>query len=299
MGTGNKGRGVSGKTITVFLTEGDPQGTRIARIGGWTGIGVASSRHALTTLLKRPEAQKAGLYILAGVDPDDVSVERVYIGQSEPATTRLAQHEKSKDFWSRAVVFTSADESLTRGHLEYLEARVIEMAHASNKAFVENKTKPVRALPEHERVVMEDFLDEMQVLLPVLGFSFLRYEAEPGDIEPVRFVMRDSGTEAYAIESGEDFIVLAGSTARKIPTPSFAGGAREKRQRLIESGVLVDSDDTDLYVFSKDTPFSSTSAAADVVAAASRNGRTSWKHEESGLTYAEWTERQVSEALNE
>lgn len=51
------------------------------------------------------------------------------------------------------------------------------------------------------------------------------------------------------------------------------------------NSILTDSATANLYAFKEDYPFTSQSAAADVVAGASRNGRTFWKHKESGLTY--------------
>ena len=75
--------------------------------------------------------------------------------------------ESDKEFWNREVLFTSKDNSLTRGRLEYLEARLIQMAHKSHKADVVNRNDPVPILPEHERAVMDEFLEQMQLLIKV------------------------------------------------------------------------------------------------------------------------------------
>lgn len=47
--------------------------------------------------------------------------------------------------------------------------------------------------------------------------------------------------------------------------------------------------------FTEDVAFSSPSAAAQAVMASSRNGRTDWKTEQTGHTYAAWQEAQIAD----
>ena len=62
---------------------------------------------------------------------------------------------------------------------------------------------------------MEFFLGQVQMILPVLGFNFLQPRpahdlGAPAADRSHRFVMRDVGTSASAVESGGEFIVLKG-----------------------------------------------------------------------------------------
>jgi hypothetical protein len=62
----------------------------------------------------------------------------------------------------------------------------------------------------------------------------------------------------------------------------------------VDQGKLAPQDDK-LFAFTEDVEFSSPSAAATVVAAANRNGRTTWRLDD-GRTYADWKQVQVETA---
>ena len=51
----------------------------------------------------------------------------VYIGEAETIRNRLVSH-KAKEFWVQAVAFASKDENLSKGHIKYLEGRLISQA---------------------------------------------------------------------------------------------------------------------------------------------------------------------------
>jgi type I restriction enzyme, R subunit len=147
---------------------------------------------------------------------------------------------------------------------------------------------------------MEYFLDQLQMILPVLGFQFLQPklelsvapEAQHQDLE--RLVMRDAGTDARAIEANGEFVVLKGSTARKQGTKSW-DSYKDLREQLVADGLLQDSPQTDFFQFVENVPFTSPSAAAAVVAASNRNGRLTWKLERTGQTYAEWQQAKLDD----
>lgn len=56
-----------------------------------------------------------------------------------------------------------------------------------------------------------------------------------------RFVMKEGDKQATAIESGVEFVVLAGSRARKSGAPSWMS-YRGRRDAPLASGKLADSD---------------------------------------------------------
>jgi hypothetical protein len=147
---------------------------------------------------------------------------------------------------------------------------------------------------------MEYFFEQMQMVMPVLGFQFLQPKptyAQATDVQATvpRFVMRDAGTEAHAAEINGEFVVLKGSTARKQPRKSW-DSYRELHAQLVKDGILVDGPDPLYYEFAENTSFASPSAAATVVAAANRGGRLAWKLETTGQTYAEWQDAKLAQA---
>src|SRR6185369_1318241 len=108
----------------------------------------------------------------------------VYVGEGDQVKTRLAAHDadEAREFFTRAVLIVSKDENLTKAHGRYLESRIIAAIRDAGRAKLHNGTEPpFKGLPEPEIADMERVLDEIEVLLPVLGFDVLqpmRHEAE-------------------------------------------------------------------------------------------------------------------------
>ena len=307
-----------GKSVRLFLAEGTASGLTTAEIMNWTGHVLAGSRSGLPAFMKRPELVRTGVYFLSGPDPADPDTLQLYIGESDNVKNRLTQHnnskDTSKDFWERTCVVTSKDQNITKAHARYLEARLIAIANAVDIAKVANGTAPsLPELPEADTADMEFFVEQVRLILPVLGFDFLRqHKAIPrtitdaadaptdSEVAPLfRLVMERRGIDASAREIDGEFVVLAGSdVATKWSGKDLDYTYAKLHAKLIESKKLVQGGNGHLR-FSEDVPFRSPSAASSVVLGRTDNGRASWKVSDSNLTYADWHSRKVSEAASE
>ena len=106
------------------------------------------------------------------------------------------------------------------------------------------------------------------------------------------FVLNEIGVTAQVRVTEGVFIVLPGSIARRISTPSWHPRNRRRREELIKKGALVeDAEDPQQYRFVEEVSFFSPSAAASLILARETKGRTVWKHRQTGQTYAEWTQQ--------
>ena len=302
---------MKGKTIRIFLVEGTPNSILTAEIINWTGKVIVSPRSQLPELATRTEAKRTGVYILAGDDPQNPLKERIYIGESDSVFKRLTEHNKddNKDFWTRSVLIISKDENLTKSHIRYLESKLIQLAQQAKRGTLDNNTAPgIPPLPESDTADMEFFLSQVQMLLPVLGFSFALPAPKPipadefidldnnikPQISPI-FYMKASGAEAKAQEIDGEFIVLKNSTARKESVESLPQRNRELRQQLVEEGKLINNQN-ETYLFQENVSFKSPSAAAATIAGGSYNGRTAWKVIETDKTYKEWQQTEIEKA---
>ena len=204
-----------GRTIRIYLVDGIPAGVLTAEIINWTGKVVVAPRSQLSALAKRDEVKRTGVYCLVGPDPNIPNKESIYIGEGDNVWSRLLNHDKdeSKDFWNRVVFVTSKDQNLTKSHGRYLESRVIQMAHEAGRATVINGTAPpLPPLPEPDVADMEYFLDQVQMMFPVLSFGFL--QPKPSvvgtknqiDFESPLFVLNVKGATARAREIGGEFV---------------------------------------------------------------------------------------------
>jgi hypothetical protein len=148
------------------------------------------------------------------------------------------------------------------------------------------------------------------VILPVIGFDFLRPRAKPAaslappaaeaDVvqsrSPVELVLTNSrhGYKARAIEADGEITVLAGLTATTksdFATNNYAA----LRDQLMRDGRLVPSDSPNHLQFSEDVTFASPSAAAAVISNRNTNGRFEWKLAATGQSLKEWQDAQLGE----
>ena len=272
-------------TIKLFLPRGDAKSLRTAEISNWTGKAVAAPRTELDELLRREELDKAGVYILSGTDPL-TGIPRAYIGEAEVIRERLKQH-KAKEFWINAIVFVSKDENLTKAHVRYLEGRLISEAIQVGRFTLENCQAGGSKLPESDREDMEVFLSRIRQLLPVLGSElFVTIAPQQSAIKQAggQLVCRIKGAQAFGQRTPDGFVIFRGSTAVLQERPATLRRQPylvQLRNKLVAEGTLTEQDG--FYVFTKDTEFSSPSAAASVIHGGGANGLTEWRteHEKS------------------
>ena len=104
---------MTGKTIRIFLADGEPTGILLAEISNWTGKVLVAPRSQLDQHSKREEVRRTGVYLLVGPDPDDPSRALASIGEGDNVLKRLLRHNKNeaKDFWERRPTSTLANRS--------------------------------------------------------------------------------------------------------------------------------------------------------------------------------------------
>ena len=262
--------------VSLLVASGDPRGIRVIERSNWNGSGVVVPRPLLADASTRPDLGRCGVYVL-WADDDLEPLPAVYIGESDDLSGRLANHLRSKDFWTDAVFFTSKDQVLNKAHVRYLESLLVEMASATKQCVLRNTTVPrLPSVSDADRAVAEGYLQRMLHCLELIGLDFFRLP-EQGVSESCLF-LRAKGVEARGYESADGFVVMEGSEVVADETASIPRGVRDRRRALTESGVIVD--ENGLRRFSQDYPFKSPSMAAGVVLGSSVNGRTAWVDED-------------------
>ena len=295
-----------GRTIQLFLVDGKPSGLRKATLHGWTGIVCVSGDAHFSALTKRTEVDRTGIYILVGPHPEKAGEQLAYIGSANTVAERIKKSAEKHDFWETAITITTSDDDLSKGHVEYLEARLIQAANAEKRIHLSNSTTPDtdrRRLPEADRANMEQFLNNIKVILPVIGLDMLKPQpkavSKPSLVEDtsqqaIFEIRHKSGVKAQAVEEDGEFIVLKDSEALyqagHASMTSYAG----LKAKLLADKVLVKKDNRALQ-FTQSYAFKSPSAAAAVILDRSSNGRTEWKVKGSNLNYHQWQEQQVEQ----
>jgi hypothetical protein len=63
----------------------------------------------------------------------------LYVGEGDPIRPRLESHYAQKDFWTRAIGFTTTTAGqLNKAHAQFLELRFIALARAAKRLPLDN-----------------------------------------------------------------------------------------------------------------------------------------------------------------
>lgn len=269
-----------GKTIKIFLVDGEPNGRMTCELSNWSGKALKIPRKKIKESSDRPELENTGIYILFGKSDKSENKELAYIGEAEGIYKRLNQHLSTKDFWNEALVFVSKDENLNKAHIKYLESRLHEIAKKVNRYDLENNNYPTKSIiSESDQAEMEEFLENIKLLVNALGFKIFeelrKDQTFEEEIKSTFYINAARGADAKGQMTNEGFVVLRNSKIATLPTTSFPEKLISLRKSLIDDGIVTSIDSK--LIFKEDYLFSSPSAAAAVVMGRSANGLREWK----------------------
>lgn len=279
-----------GKTIKIFLIDGEPNGRMSCELSNWSGKAYKIPRIKVKDCIDRNDLTSTGVYLLFGKDEEGKDL--VYIGEAESILKRLNQHLNQKDFWHETIVFISKDENLNKAHVKYLENRLHNIAHSAKRYKVENSIIPTQSsISESDRSEMEEFIENIKMLVNTLGHKVFdeKREIKQKEITDVFYLRGARGAEATGEPTSDGFVVYKGSKAAKDTTNSMNFNLIKLREKLTYDSIFIDK--VEFLEFSEDFLFSSPSAAAAIVMGRSANGLTEWKLK-SGKTLKEFETNQ-------
>jgi hypothetical protein len=275
-----------GKTIKIFLIDGEPNGRISCELSNWSGKAYKIPRIKIKDCSDRDDLTSTGVYLLFG--KDDAGKDQVYIGEAESILKRLNQQLTQKDFWNEAIVFISKDENLNKAHIKYLENRLHDIAKLANRYAVDNSIIPTQSsISESDRAEMEEFIEYIKMLVNTLGHKVFdeKREFKPKQKEESFFIKSARGADGQGQQTSDGFVVFKNSKAASTIVNSMTPNYISYRQKLIDERVLVDKGD--YFEFSDDYIFSSPSTAAVMVMGRNANGLTEWKNKD-GKTLKEF-----------
>ncbi|MFR1814469.1 GIY-YIG nuclease family protein [Dysgonomonas capnocytophagoides] len=258
-----------GKTITTYLIDGNPQGSRYVFISNKICKMLVIPRANLSIINKRNELQSPAFYILLG--ENDNLKPKAYLGETENFRERIKDHDYKKGFWQKALVFISKDGAMTKADVQYLEHLAVDVASKAKRyAIDENKQVPKAPnLPEHQQDSIDEFFEDIKLLTSFIGCNIFEI-IEQGNKHI--FHINNRGCNAKGIYDESGFTVLKGSILANDTVPSF--GWKEKREKFIIDFTSIESEN---IILDLDQTFSSPSTAADFCTGRSMNGWIAWR----------------------
>ncbi len=278
-----------GKSINLFLMDGNASGRVKCTLANWTGIAFRIPRTELENCRDRDDLRQSGVYFLFGVS-DETSNNIVYVGQAgsrkngEGVLYRLLEHARNpeKDYWTEAIAFVTSNNSFGPTEISYLENRFYNLALKAKRYEVKNANDPTPGnITEEKECELEEFIDYAKVIMGVLGHklfdpvNLLQDEGnessaadDNGRLYLTRKVAEVGELEAEGLQTSEGFVVLSGSHISPVDDYTAPTAVKEARKR-----APVDQE----WVLQEDMLLTSPSAAAAFVVGKSANGLTSWK----------------------
>ena len=264
-----------GKAIELFLVNGTAESLITAELSNWNGKAIKIPRTEVPSC-DRNDIKGVGVYFLMCQDED--GTDSVYIGEAENVLERLMQHlrdyqsVKEKYYWNTAVIFVGRD--LNKALIRYLENRFVEIAKECGRYTVLTKnTYKNTVLKEAQVASMEEFIDNVKILINTLGYKVLVPVPKATD-ETVYLFCKGSGASASGFVSTGGFTVLKGSMVSDHIVPSLethGKGYYNLRNALVKEGLITDR------LFTRDYEFNAPSAASAVVLGHTSNGNVDWK----------------------
>jgi len=271
-----------GKTIKLFLIDGDTNGRLSCELSNWTGKAYKLPRNLVKTCTDRPEIQTTGVYMLLSKSDDLSEKGQLYIGEAEDIFKRLKQHIQEKDFWNEAIVFISKDDNLNKAHIKYLENRLHEIASITKRYELLNTQKPTQSsISESDKAEMEEFLANILTLVGTLGYNAFEQirqvdtKQQPDKEEDLFYISAARGADGFGKATNEGFVVFENSQVADPVTNSYPKSIQKLRETLISEGVIVREQER--LILKRDYLFSSSSSAAAIIMGRSANGLTEWK----------------------
>lgn len=267
-----------GKSIELFLVNGTADSLITAELSNWNGKALKIPRIEVAAC-SRDDISQAGVYFLFCKEDD--GSDSVYIGEAENVKERLVQHlrdyqsEKEKYYWNTAVIFIGRD--LNKALIRYLENRFVEIARNCKRYIVLTKnTYRNTVMKESQVAVMEEFVDNVKILINALGYKVLEPLLQASNDETIsdeeELFINIGNTSAMGMVTTEGFVVLKGSVINeKTSAKSLTVGMKRLREKIFAEGKVEN------LVTTEDILFSSSSAAADFVLGYSASGPRTWK----------------------
>lgn len=263
-----------GKTIEMFLVNGSAEGIVTAELSNWNGKAIKLPRNEVAECT-RDDVQGVGVYFLFCPEADGSG--SVYIGEAENVLKRLKQHLRDYKsgsesyYWNTAVVFIGRD--LNKALIRYLEDKLVHIARECGRDRVLTKATYDTTLKEAQRASMEEFIDNIKVLLSAMNYRVLTPMPQVSESTNVLYC-KGAGANGKGFVSSNGFTVLADSRVSDHVVESLKTRGKsywKLRERLISERVIVDG------LFVRDYEFSAPSAASAVILGRTSNGNMDWK----------------------
>ena len=259
------------KKLEIIYHNGQPDGIRSIRRHLSTMTTYVIPRPLLAEAKKLSGINRPGIYYLIS-ENDDNKIAQIYIGQTRNGVVRLDDHNRSKDFWNKAIMFLADNKTFSLDMISGLEAYAIGKAHDSKRYKVENSVNPKYEIDEYDLPLIEEVYEEIQFIMATQGYKMDNTKVTLNEANTLHTTR--NGILAVGVYDGENFEVLEGSEI-DMNRKCHSSTMEKQRQTALANGNIVCVDGKHKLTVS--VSFTSPSSAAMFVLGGSTNGWVEWK----------------------
>ena len=270
------------KTINLFLMDDTANGRIKCTIRSRSGVIFKIPRESLDESKNRDDLNRDGIYFLLGEEDER---KKIYVGQASTRKNgngilgRLSEHNRKKDFWTEAIVFTTTDNSFGATELNWLENKFCNMAIKAARYEVTNGNDPSPGnIGEEKESELEEHVEFVLLILGAIGYKIFEPQKKispPPPDEEIFYLSHkikalDRKINARMKRTPTGYKVLAGSEISPLDTEALSAPLKKLRHsEKIVSGKLIE-----------DIEFKSSSTAAQFILGTTANGQTAWKNKD-------------------
>ena len=260
------------KKLETIYYNGQPDGIRSIRRHLSTITTYVIPRPLLSEAKKISAITRPGIYYLIN-ENDENKIAQIYIGQTRNGIARLDDHNRSKDFWNKAIMFLADNKTFSLDMISGLEEYAILKAHESKRYKVENSVSPKYEIDEYDLPSIEEVYDEIQFIMATLGYKM--DDAKQYNDNREFFHTTRNGILAYGVYMGDKFQVLEGSQINLAKSATLEK-YNKQRAELQASGDIVMQNGSNILKITLE--FNTPSGASDFILGGSTNGWVEWKN---------------------
>lgn len=260
------------KKLETIYYNGQPDGIRSIRRHLSTITTYVIPRPLLSEAKKISAITRPGIYYLIN-ENDENKIAQICIGQTRNGIARLDDHNRSKDFWNKAIMFLADNKTFSLDMISGLEEYAILKAHESKRYKVENSVSPKYEIDEYDLPSIEEVYDEIQFIMATLGYKM--DDAKQYNDNREIFHTTRNGILAYGVYMGDKFQVLEGSQINLAKSATLEK-YNKQRAELQASGDIVMQNGSNILKITLE--FNTPSGASDFILGGSTNGWVEWKN---------------------
>lgn len=276
------------RRVEVIYPDGKPDGIKFLKLSRSNVVAYVIPRPLLNDaknyaneLDPSNNIKNPGIYYLINEDENDAIV-KIYIGQTRNGIERMSDHNRSKDFWNKVILFLSDDQYFTPNIILGLEELAIRKASEANRYNVLNNASPNIKIKNWDCYDIVEYYNKIEFLLSTLGYKMTPLSAKNMDVKILKTKRR--GIAGLGVYSSDKFELLEG-TEIDMETKPINVTYLKQREDFIKNNIIVKNNEGK-YILTKTLEFKTPSGASDFVLGGSTNGWIEWR-DQNGSTLDE------------